>query len=126
MPKRRLKERAIIAQLVIDLVKTIHEGRMPHDSLSGDVEAMLISGQVLIGQASGRPRSAAAIGRSLKIPRATVQRKLARLHDAGMVKENGVAGTWAITEAPRGEYINKSMALIVNAAAKITLITSEK
>ena len=124
VPIPRAKERALIGRLLIDLLRVIHIARRrlsdkskPH--LNGDVEYILLSYAVLIGDVSGKPKTAADIGRYIDIPRASAQRKLGDLEKAGVVMRKG--GRYHLTGARMGceEYIDKCLLLIKRAAQRL-------
>jgi len=85
----RAQERLIIAQLEVDLIKTVHKGRLGRrrtpQCIAGEVEMLLISAAVLVGHVRGRPRNSAEIARNVGIPRVTVRRKLETLTERGIV-----------------------------------------
>lgn len=114
---QRAEERALIAQLTIDLVKVLHRGRLKRARIAGEVEMLLMSGVVLIGHVKGTPRTASQISRALGIPRATVQRKLAELQRRGVVASR--KGQYHfVADAGDHSYVDKALALIASAAAQ--------
>jgi biotin operon repressor len=113
----RAEERALIAQLTIDLIKVLHRGRLKRGRIAGEVEMLLMAGVVLIGHVKGAPRTASQISRSLGIPRATVQRKLAELQKRGVIASH--KGQYHfLTDAGDHSYVDKALALIASAAAQ--------
>jgi hypothetical protein len=116
----RAKERALIAQLIIDLLKTAHSARLKlagaKPSLASDVESMLLGYAVLIGHVSGKPRNASEIGRALEIPRATAQRKLDELQKNGIIIRRGSKYHLADLNKADDNYIDKCLWLIKHAA----------
>lgn len=114
----RARERALIAQLIIDLVKAVHHSRIGAKRISaGELETLLLAGVVLIGHASGKPKNISEIGRYLGVPRATVQRKLEGLAKRGIVVRRGSKYHMA-ADLKKGEddYIDRCLALIKRAA----------
>jgi CRP-like cAMP-binding protein len=123
-PVSRAKERVLIGRLLIDMLRVIHVARRclsdkskPH--LNGDVEYILLSYAVLIGVCSGKPKTAAEIGRYIDLPRASAQRKLADLEESGIVYRRG--SKYHMTGAKVGcdEYIDKCRLLIKRAADRL-------
>lgn len=119
----RARERALIAQLIIDLLRTAHNGRVRHvgnkskSYLAGEIENMLLAWAVLLGQVSGKPKNASEIGRSLGIPRVTAQRKLDILsRSGGIIVRRGARYLMAESQAGDDEYIDKCLLLIKHAA----------
>lgn len=86
----RGRERALLAKMMIGLVKIIHRGKFgPGASLAGEVETLLLAAAVLLGDVAGRPKSASDIARIMNIPRSTAIRKLAHLIDARVIERQG-------------------------------------
>lgn len=112
----RAKERALIAQLTIDLIRTIHHGRFGAGHINaGDLETLLLSGVVLVGHASGKPKNASEIGRYLGVPRATAQRKLEVLEKKGIIVRRGSKYHMADLKKGDDDYIDKCLAIINHA-----------
>lgn len=114
----RGKERALIAQLTIELVKTMHHSRLGKGRRinAGEIETLLLSGVVLIGHAACRPKNLSEIGRYLGIPRATVQRKLEILEKKGVIVRRGSKYHMAELKKGNDDYIDKCLLLIKRAA----------
>lgn len=115
MPIPRARERASIAQLTIDLIKIIHDGKfgkLTTPNISGEVETLLISGAVLIGHVKGKPKTATDISRFLGIPRATVLRKLDRLEQDGMITRKGRKYITLVPDETDFSYVDRALALI--------------
>jgi predicted Rossmann fold nucleotide-binding protein DprA/Smf involved in DNA uptake len=117
----RAKDRALIGQLIIDLLKTSYNARSralrgkgkPH--LAAEIESMLLNWSVLIAQVNGKPKNASEIGRYLGIPRVTAQRKLDELESLGVVIRRG--GRYYMAELNVGdEYIDRCLSLIKRAS----------
>lgn len=89
MTLHRAQERLVIAQLEINLIKTVHKGRLGRrrtpQSIAGEVELLLIGAAVLVGHVRGKPRNSVEIARTVGIPRVTVRRKLETLITRGVV-----------------------------------------
>jgi hypothetical protein len=115
----RAKERALIARLIIDLLRTVHAGRLGGKGrpfAANEIETLLLSGAVLLGHAHGSPKNASEIGRIVGVPRATALRKLEDLQERGIVVRRG--SKYFMVELKKGEddYIDKCLALIKRAA----------
>lgn len=118
----RAKERAVIGQLVIDLLRAAHGGRIrlvgnrSKSYLAAEIENMLLGWAVLLGHVNGKPKNASEIGRFLGIPRVTAQRKLDELARDGVIARRG--SKYLMTESKAGddEYIDRCLLLIKHAA----------
>jgi predicted transcriptional regulator len=112
----RAKHRALIAQTMIDLVKTVRSGRM---SKVRSIESVIISAAVVVGHAAGRPRTASDIARALDIPRVTVIRKLAELVRDGLIDRQG-SRYFMVENPPAGEsYVDDALRVISRANHRI-------
>jgi predicted Rossmann fold nucleotide-binding protein DprA/Smf involved in DNA uptake len=113
----RAKERALIAQLIIDLIKTVHSGLLGRKgNFAGDAEMLLLSGVVLLSHASGKPKNTSEIARSLGVPRVTALRKLNDLEEMGIIERRG--GKYFMLNPKKNPdgYIDKCLLLIRRAA----------
>ncbi len=121
----RAKERALIGQLIIDLLKTANAswvrrrrraGAKPH--LVGEIENMLLGWAVLLGHVSGKPRNASEIARYLGIPRVTAQRRLDGLEATGIIerRSNNRYCLSSDLDESSDEAIDKCLLLIKRAA----------
>lgn len=123
MPLYRAQERLLLAKLEIDLIKTIHKGRLGkrfHATIAGEVELLLIAAAVLIGHVQETPRNSSEVSRILGIPRVTVQRKLGILVKRGIVYRIA-SRRYCVTDRKPGEdysYIDLALSLIRDAATK--------
>src|SRR5438046_866123 len=90
MTLHRATERALIARLTIGLIRILRMGKLGKTgSVTGEIENLLISGIVLLGEVEGRTRTASDIARMLNIPRATAIRKLGDLVERGVIFRRG-------------------------------------
>jgi Fic family protein len=113
----RAKERALIAQVTIELIKTMHHSRIGAKRINaGELEMLLLSGVVLIGHAAGKPKNVSEIVRYLGIPRATAQRKLENLEKRGIIVRRGSKYHMADLTKGNDDYIDKCLTLIKHAA----------
>jgi Fic family protein len=117
----RAKERALIAQLIIDLLKTAHAAHQRFTGkakpyLTSDVESLLLGWAVLLGHVSGRPRNASEIARYLGVPRVTAKRKLDALEKGGIIVRRGSKYHMAHVELGGDDYVDRCMSLIKRAA----------
>ena len=84
---------------------------------AGDIDALLVSGVVMIGHAEGKPKNASEIARIVAVPRPTVLRKLDDFQKKGIVERRGSKYFITNPTPPGGDdYIDKCMALIRRAA----------
>jgi hypothetical protein len=119
----RAKERALIGQLIVDLLRVAHTSRLRSTRgrakpyLAGEIENMLLGWAVLLGHAGGKPKNASEIGRYLGIPRVTAQRRLDDLEESGIIVRRGnryhMSGDLKKAD---DEYVDKCMLLIKRAA----------
>jgi DNA-binding Lrp family transcriptional regulator len=107
MPNR-VKDRAIIAQTMIDLVQTVRSGRM---SKVRSIETVIISAAVMIGQAKGHPRTEAEVARAVNLPRVTVLRKLESLVRDGFIERHGHRYT-AVDPVGGYDYVDDALNII--------------
>lgn len=119
----RAQERLLLARLQIELIKTLHKGRISRRSstnLAGEVELLMISGAVLVGHVMRTPRNSAEISRFLGIPRPTVQRKLATLVKRGIIYRIEHRRYRIVDRKPGDDYsyIDVALSLVRDAARK--------
>lgn len=116
----RAKERAVMAQLLIGLIKTVVAPalRTPSVGLGSRVEALLISGSVLLGDVAGKPRTAGEVSRHLGIPRATVIRKLDALVRQGVCVKHRDGRRYCMSRQPHTSYnyVDEAVRLIRHSA----------
>lgn len=79
------KERAVICQAVIDILRVYSLNYFGHERLGENVEEILIGFALYIGQEQGRPLSATDIAEYLGMPRTTVARKLQNFERIGLL-----------------------------------------
>lgn len=119
----RAKERALIGQLIVDLLKAAHVARLrlargsAKPYLAGEIENMLLGWAVLAGHASGKPKNASEVGRYIGVPRVTAQRRLDELEADGIIVRRGNKyHISADLKRADDEYVDKCMLLIKRAA----------
>jgi DNA-binding transcriptional ArsR family regulator len=88
-PEPELRERAQIARLFLNLMRTSRNALAPGMTLYKWSGYVAIGSQVLIGQAQGRPLTASDIARHLEMPRPTVLRRLKTMTKLGIVERKG-------------------------------------
>ena len=102
MTPERAQNRYLIAKVILDLLHAVHGGGLRADGEPVkivDVDRVLITAVVLIGEHEGRSRTAANIVRQLGMSRETVRRKLATLSEIGVIERHG--RHYCITKTPR-------------------------
>jgi len=102
MTPERSQNRYRIAKIILDLLHAVHGGglrRSGEPVRIVDLDRLVISAVVLIGEHEGRPRTVADIVRQLGMPRETVRRKLATLGEIGVIERRG--RHYCISKAPR-------------------------
>jgi IclR helix-turn-helix domain len=77
----QIRERLKVVRLYLALTRTIHELAFPKtaDSFGAEIETLLVTVCVFIGDAEGRPMTASKIAIQAGLPRASVYRRLERL-----------------------------------------------
>ncbi len=103
----RAKDRALLAQTLIDLIKVLRKrlGR------KHSIETLVVSAAVIAGHAAGRPRGATEIARAVDLPRATVTRKLGELVRDGLIERQG--GKYLMIAHPASHsYIDEALEVI--------------
>lgn len=115
MTPERTLNRYRIAKVILDLLHAVHGGglrRSGEPVMIVDVDRVLISAVVLIGEHEGKPRTVGDIVRQLGMPRATVQRKLATLSEVGVIERHG--GHYRITKTarPSDAWVDDAMEVI--------------
>ena len=114
----RPKDRALIAQTMIDLMKTVRNGRLgPIHS----IDTLMVSAAVVVGDAAGKPRNATDIARVIEIPRATVIRKLSGLIRSGLAEKRGTRYHMK-ADPPDTRYIDEAIEVIQRAADRLSKI----
>jgi hypothetical protein len=119
----RNRDRAIIARVIIELIKTISTERMgiPSDDIGGVAESVFIGAAVMLGQNNQKPPTASSVSRTLGVPRTTVLRRLDQLvKDGFLEKEGRFYYTKPVTDAA---YIDKCLKIIRKGASAALLPT---
>jgi len=84
------EEWEVICRLMIDLMRDVHGAYAPKSEPFGTrIEAFFIALCVAIGDLDGRPFSVSKIASYMRVPRATVMRRLERLQEWGLVRRHG-------------------------------------
>lgn len=109
MRLHRAQERALIAQVMLDLISTVHHGRIGSGK-GREADLVLVASVVLLGHVAGRKRTAAEVGRALGMPRVTAWRKLEELCRRGIVVRKGTR--YKIVDAADFRYVDTSLAII--------------
>jgi hypothetical protein len=104
----RARERALIAQTMIDLVKIVRRGRLGNVY---SIDTLLVSAAIVVGDAAGKPKTASEIGALLDLPRVTVLRKLSRLVSAGLAEKKGTR-YYMMPVPPDARYIEQALTVI--------------
>jgi hypothetical protein len=120
MTPQRAQDRYRVAKVILDLLHAVHGGgfRKRGDPVRIiDVDRVLISAAVLIGQHEGRPRTVGDIVRQLGLSPATVRRKLATLTAVGVIVRHG--RHYLMGESPRASdaYVDDAMEVIRRAVS---------
>ena len=115
MTPERTQNRYRIAKVILDLLHAVHGGgfrRRGEPVMIVDVDRVLISAVVLIGEHEGRPRAVGDIVRQLGMPRETVRRKLATMVKVGVIERHG--RHYRINKAPRPSdaFVDDAMEVI--------------
>ena len=128
MPLHRAEERALIARLVLGLIRVIHRSRFGKaNSMVCQVETLLVSGAVLLGEIDGHPRTSSEIARIVGIPRPTAVRKLNELIRREVVQRRGKR--YFMNEkdiAQKDAYIDEAIGLIVNTRSTLSRKITDK
>jgi len=113
----RSHERALIAQVMVDLIRTVHRGRLGPARGTGEAELVLAAAVVLLGDVQGKRKTAADVGRALGVPRVTARRKLHELIRRGIVASEGTRyRTVDVSSSGDYRYVDASLAIICRAA----------
>jgi biotin operon repressor len=118
MTPERTQNRYLIAKVILDLLHAVHGGglrRSGEPVKIVDVDRVLISAVVLIGEHEGRLRTVADIERQLGLSRATVQRKLAMLREIGVIERHGRHYRINKTPRPSDAFVDDAMKVIHSA-----------
>jgi hypothetical protein len=84
------RQREVICRLMIDLMRNVHGAYAPNSEPFGTrIEAFFIALCVAIGDLDGKPFSVSKIAGYMRVPRATVMRRLERLQEWGLVRRHG-------------------------------------
>jgi len=82
-------ERARVARLVLNLLRTVRNAYTPELTLEEASEFLFLMMHLFIGHAEGRPLSASKLARIAEMPRTTVLRRLAALIELGYLERVG-------------------------------------
>ena len=82
-------ERARVARLVLNLLRTVRNAYTPELTLEEASQFLFLMMHLFIGHVQGRPLSASKLARIAEIPRTTVLRRLARLIELGYLERVG-------------------------------------
>lgn len=114
MALHRSKERALVAQTILGLVKSLATARR---DTANSTDLLLIGCAILVGEDRGRLMGASDIAKAIGIPRSTVIRKLHELTGRGMVIRHGTKYQLAdMPTAAADAYLAKAQAIIRDAA----------
>ena len=111
MTPERSQNRYRVAKLILDLLHAVHGGlRADGEPVKiVDVDRVLITAVVLIGEHEGRPRTAANIVKQLGMSRETVRRKLATLGQIGVIERHGRHYCISKTPRPSDAFVDDAM-----------------
>ena len=115
MTPERTQNRYRIAKVILDLLHAVHGGGLRADGEPVkivDVDRVLITAVVLIGEHEGRPRTVGDIVRELRMPRETVRRKLAALGEIGVIERHGRHYRITKTPRPSDAFVDDAMEVI--------------
>lgn len=118
MEPYRAKERALIAQLMIDLIRALYRGRLGEGEpfSPAGIEKLMLSGAVLLAHVQGKPKNASDLARVLDVPRVTALRRLKDLEKSGIIIRHGSKYYMAELRPGNDAYIDKCLTLIRRAA----------
>jgi biotin operon repressor len=84
------RQRLVLCRLVIDIMRNLHGAYAPASEPFGTrLETFFIGLCVALGQLDGRPFSVTKIAAYMRVPRATVTRRLTRLERWGLIYRRG-------------------------------------
>ena len=114
MTPERSQNRYRVGKLILDLLHAVHGGlRADGEPVKiVDVDRVLITAVVLIGEHEGRPRTVGDIVRELRMPRETVRRKLAALGEIGVIERHGRHYRITKTPRPSDAFVDDAMEVI--------------
>ena len=116
-PLHRFKERVLVAQTILGLVKALSGARLDK---ADSADLLLIGCAVLVAQSRGKPAGASDIARAIGIPRSTVVRKLYELAGRGLIVPKETKYHLSDMSAEAADvYLNKATAIIRDAAAML-------
>jgi len=84
------RQRLVFCRLMFDIMRNLHGAYAPPSEPFGNrLETFFVGICVALGQVDGRPFSVAKIAAYMRVPRATVTRRLTRLQDWGLIYKQG-------------------------------------
>lgn len=119
------RERAVICQAVIDILRVYCLNYFAHDRIGEKVEELLIGFALYVGQEQGRPLSATDIAEYLGMSRTTVARKLQHFEKAGIlhVETSGRRLQYRVRVATSPIAISRMGKLIDRTKASLNTLT---
>ena len=93
VPYARIKaaqQRLVLCRLMFDIMRNLHSAYAPATEPFGNrLETFFVGLCIALGQMDGRPFSVAKIATYMRVPRATVTRRLGRLQTWGLIYKQG-------------------------------------
>jgi len=84
------RQRLVLCRLMIDIMRNLHGAYAPATEPFGNrLETLFIGLCVALGEIEGRPFSVTKIAAYMRLPRATVTRRLSRLQSWGLIYRQG-------------------------------------
>ena len=84
------RQRLVLCRLMFDIMRSLHGAYAPATEPFGNrLETFFVGLCVALGQLDGRPFSIAKIAGYMRVPRATVMRRLKRLESWGLIYRAG-------------------------------------
>ena len=84
------RQRLVLCRLMFDIMRNLHSAHAPATEPFGNrLETFFVGLCIALGQMDGRPFSVAKIATYMRVPRATVTRRLGRLQTWGLIYKQG-------------------------------------
>jgi DNA-binding transcriptional ArsR family regulator len=126
MPKSVENEaRRIVLRLLVDIIHNSRDMNWPELQFPDAVCSLILAGEIIAAEVSGKPISEQRLAEIVEMPRATLHRRLDYLVDAGFVTRSR-AGLHVDHARLKPESIRKAVTMVFDAAEALAKMDLRK